>query len=212
MLAVAGALCSAGIAAQATEFGTVVSSTPVNSRVAVPQRQCYDQVQEYAAPTTGAGAVSGAIIGGVLGSTVGHGAATALGAVAGAVVGDSVEANNTPPQAATVRRCQTVSRYENRVVAYDVDYDYNGTRYTARMYSPPGDRIALNSNLTPQDIAPPAQYASTTVTERAPVYVAQAPTVVYADPVYAAPLVYAGPRIWIGGGWGWGWGGHRGWR
>ena len=132
--AVLGAL---GGNAFATEYGTVVSSTPVMGQVAVPERDCIDQQVAVAPRSSGGGAVVGALIGGAVGNSVGAGmgraAATAIGAVAGAAIGDQAEANAAPPAVSTVQRCRTVTRREDRVVGYDVVYDYGGSRRTARM-------------------------------------------------------------------------------
>jgi uncharacterized protein YcfJ len=94
------------------------------------------------------GAVIGAIAGGVLGHTVGGGfgraAATGVGAVAGSVIGNHVEANATPATEVPVRRCQSVSSCENRVVGYDAIYDYGGQRYSARLGRDPGRQLAVD--------------------------------------------------------------------
>ncbi|MEP7155240.1 MAG: glycine zipper 2TM domain-containing protein [Betaproteobacteria bacterium] len=108
---------SAGIASAAphNDVATVLSSTPVYERVAVPRRECfteqvtsYDQrrvsrpTQEYVSdsrPNSGAGALLGAIVGGVIGhqfgnSTGGRDHGTAAGAVVGGLIGNSVESDN----------------------------------------------------------------------------------------------------------------------
>jgi len=139
--ALAGAV-GAPLCAQAAELATVVSSTPVTVAVTVPRQQCSDGQQLVQQRPSGAGALLGAIAGGVIGHNLGNGfgraAATGFGAVAGAVVGDQVEAANSPVAEVPVRRCQTVSSYENRVVGYDVVYEYAGQRYSTRMSRDPG--------------------------------------------------------------------------
>ena len=214
-------------AALATEYGTVISSTPVTQQVAAPQQQCWDEQQVVQQRSSGAGAMVGALIGGVVGNQFGAGmgkaAATGLGVVAGAALGDHAEAANNPPVATTVRRCQPVAQYENRVVGYDVVYEYNGQRYSTRMAQDPGPRIALDVTVVPVGGTPPA--APPTSSLPAPVYSPRAPAPVaygqpvYAQPVYAQPVVYAPapayyygaapvvvvPRVVIGGYW------HRGW-
>ena len=212
------ALAAASGSALATEYGSVISSTPVYGQVAVPQQQCWDEQQVVRQGGTGAGALAGAIIGGVAGNAIGAGmgraAATGLGVVLGAAIGDQTEANAHPPVANTVRRCQTVSQYESRPVGYDVVYEYNGQRYTTRMAQPPGDRIALNispaapqqqpqqsslpapvyvpSQQAPGYVAQPVSYAP------ASVYVATAPAYPY---YYGPPGVVVAPRVVIGGYW-----------
>ncbi|MDE2080834.1 MAG: glycine zipper 2TM domain-containing protein [Burkholderiales bacterium] len=198
----AAALCgAASTGAWATEYGTVVSSTPIVAAVPVPQRECVDQPVVYQQPTSGVGALLGAIAGAAIGHNVGGGdgraLATGVGLVAGSAIGDRVEGNSLPAVSSTVRQCRTVTRYENRTVGYDVVYDYQGQRRHTRMAQEPGDRIALNVQVSPADAqapapvydeAPPTAYAPS----YAPVY-APPPAVVYGAPVYAAPA-YA-PRV-----------------
>ena len=220
-------LAAAAGGAFATEYGSVVSSTPVTGDVAVPQRQCFDEEQAVAAPRTysssGAGALIGAVVGGVVGNSVGAGvgraAATGIGAVAGAAIGDRVEANGTPqaaPETAihTVRRCQTVSRHEQRVIGYDVLYDYAGKRYSTRLAQDPGERIPLDVRVTPVGALPPPRatapryYDDEGASLAPPVYAAAPPAYVAAPPVvWGGPAIYVAPTIWFGGSWG-----HRHWR
>ena len=236
LLPTAALLALACGAASATEYGTVTSSHPVTAQVAVPQPQCYQEQVAVPQRTSGAGALTGAVIGGVIGNAVGGGGglgrtvAAGMGAIVGAAVGDNAEAAGTPPAAATVQRCQTTMHYETRTVGYDVQYDYNGQHYAARLPQDPGAQIALDVNVSPAGGAqPPSQPQYTQPypqqsQSQAPVYspapqVAYAPPVVYAPaPVvyappaygyygyYGAPLVTFGPRIFIGGGWHHGWG------
>ncbi len=149
-----------GGTAGAAEFGTVLSSTPVAAQVGVPQTQCVDEEQAVQARPSGLGAVAGAVIGGAIGHNAasghGRGAATGVGAVAGAVIGGAMEANAQPTQTTTVRQCQNVTRYETRVVGYDVVYDYAGVRYQSRLAQDPGPRIALHVSVVPVGAAAPA--------------------------------------------------------
>ena len=97
---------------------------------------------------SGAGALIGAIAGGLIGHTrsgggFGRAAATGLGAVAGSVIGNQIEADGQPATAVPVRRCQTVTRLEDRVVGYDVMYEVAGQRYSTRLARDPGTRLAV---------------------------------------------------------------------
>lgn len=179
-LLAAGLLAACG-AALATEFGTVISSTPVTAQVAVPQQQCSEQLALVQPRTSGGGALLGAIVGGVVGNSVGGGfgraAATGLGVVAGSVIGDRTEAANTPPAEVPVRSCQTVTGYENRFLGYDVVYEYNGQRYSTRLAQDPGARIAMNVSVSPAGGTVPATVA--------------APPAVYAPPPVYAPYPYS---------------------
>jgi hypothetical protein len=83
-----------------------------------------------------------------------------------------------------------VSAYENRMVGYDVVYEYAGRRYTTRMARDPGAEIAIDvrpSDAARQDRAAPL-YA-----EAAPAYV---PPPAYVEPplIEEAPPVYYAPR------------------
>jgi uncharacterized protein YcfJ len=190
-------LAAASLPAQATEYGAVISRVPAYASVAVPERQCFDQEQTVRQAPTGAGALVGALVGGGVGNALGNGAgraaATGLGFIAGALIGDRVEAEATPPASAVVRSCQVVSRVENRVVGWDVVYEYNGQRYATRLAADPGDRVALNVS-----VAPVAAAAATVVPAPAVAYtqtVVPAPAVVYAPAAY-----YVVPSVSFGWG------------
>lgn len=212
-------LAAACGSALATEYGTVVSATPVTAQVAVPLQQCSEQQVQVQPRTSGGGALLGALVGGVVGHNIGDGlgraAATGLGAVAGSVIGDRAEAANTPAATVPVRNCQTLTSYENRVIGYDVTYDYNGQRYSTRVAQDPGPRIALNVSVTPAAgpvAAVPVQPAPVTTVAPPPVVVA--PAYGYYGPYYGpygyygyygyydygGPVVTVAPRVVIGGG------------
>jgi uncharacterized protein YcfJ len=225
--AIAGAAFAAPTAF-AADYATVVSSTPVTAAVPVRQQVCSDTQQYVQQAPSGAGAMIGAIAGGVLGNSVGGGfgraAATGIGVVAGSVIGNQVEANANPVSEVPVRRCQTAIRYENRVVGYDVMYDYAGQRYSTRMARDPGQRFAVS--VQPADgsgAALPAPAAAAPVSQggydeaaAAPMYVAAPQAPVYYQPYpyyYApAPYFYGGPAISFGIGYYGGWRGGRHWR
>jgi uncharacterized protein YcfJ len=150
---VALGLAAACSAALASEYGNVISATPVMAQVPVPQQQCYDQPQAVSGGSTGGGALVGALIGGLVGNNFGGGmgrvVATGVGAVAGAAIGDRTEAAMNPAQMGMVRNCATVTGYQNRVVGYDVVYDYNGRRYSTRTAQNPGRYIPVDVTVTP---------------------------------------------------------------
>jgi len=200
-LASLGLMAACGIA-QGAEYGTVVSSTAVTAQVAVPVQQCSEQQQVVESRTSGGGALVGALIGGVVGHNIGGGlgraAATGVGVVAGAAIGDRTEAANTPATSVPVRNCQTYTSYENRVIGYDVAYDYNGQRRVARMSQAlnPGDSISPNVHVSPSD---GTFAASPQTVVGAPAPVVTAPPVVYSPvPVYGGYYGH-GPVIPVGG-------------
>lgn len=174
LLAALGAY--AGLAAAQQSYGDtakVLSATPVTERVTENRRDCrMETVEGYServrntppAPPTGAGAVIGSIIGGVIGHQFGYsGGATAAGAVVGGLVGNSVEADANAQRAPgdvvvertqqprQVERCRTVPETRDRVVGYDVKYEYNGRQFQARMDFDPGPEMPVNV-----DVRPPA--------------------------------------------------------
>lgn len=214
--------------AHAAATATVVSSTPVVVSVAVPRQVCSDGTQLVQPRPSGAGAVIGAIAGGVIGHQFGGGfgraAATGVGAVTGAIVGDQVEAANAPVTEVPVRRCQTTSAVEQRVVGYDVVYEYAGQRYSTRMARDPGRQLAVN--VQPADGSLPAPIDAGQIGTPVPPATTSAPQPIYSatSPVYydyaPAPAYYVAPSPVlvapaIGFGFGYYGGGyyrHRHWR
>ena len=193
--AASAALLGATATASAAEYANVVSATPVTGSVAAPRQDCVQGEQVVQQQPSGAGALIGAIAGGVVGNQFGHGfgraAATGLGVVAGSAIGNNVEANANPPTTVPVRRCRTVNGYENRVVGYDVVYEYNGQRYTTRLPSDPGPRLAIDvrpaGNAPLDRVGPPASYGAVP-----PAYAQAAPSYREVPPAYydAAPAYY----------------------
>ena len=232
LVSVAAALSAWGASAQALEYGTVVSSTPVIGQSSAPQRECYDeQVAVQQQRTGGGGAIVGAVIGGLVGNSVGAGAgraaATALGAVTGAAIGDRAEQGSQPPAVRNVQRCRTTTSTQENIIGYDVVYDYAGARRSARLAQNPGGpgtQIALDVNVAPSGSSTrssrgqPVPQAGYGAPVGQPVDQAyddgRAPQTVYYEdrrpvyytpaPVYYSPYpaVVAAPTIWIGGSWG----------
>ena len=193
-LAAAASAALLGVAAPAgaAEYARVISSTPVTGSVAAPRQECAEGAQVVQQQPSGAGAVIGAIAGGVLGNQFGHGfgraAATGLGAVAGSAIGNNVEANANPPTTVPVRSCRTVNGYENRVVGYDVVYEYNGQRYTTRLPNDPGSRLAIDVRPVTDAPAPSSSYGAVP-----PAYAQVAPSYSDAPVYYDAPPAYYAP-------------------
>lgn len=229
----AAALLAASAGASAAEYAKVVSASPVTASVSTPRQECVDREQIVQPQPSGAGAVVGAVAGGVIGNQFGHGfgraAATGAGVIAGSAIGNNVEASANPPVAVPVRDCRTVNGVENRVVGYDVVYEYHGQRYSTRLPEDPGPRLAVEvrsaGNAPVDHAAPPPAYSAVppAYSEAAPVYY-DSPPVYYPSPrpyyapgplVYPAPY-YIGPTIgfgigyWAGRGWGYH-GGHGHW-
>lgn len=95
----------------------------------------------------------GALIGGALGNTVGHGDGRRAATIAGAVIGGAIANDNSRRpryrdeggryHRSHEQRCETRTEYQQqeRVVGYDVAYEYNGRVYHTRTDAHPGDSI-----------------------------------------------------------------------
>lgn len=212
-IGVAAVLVSAVLSAGAQEFGRVVSATPVTQQVVTPRQSCTVEKVLVPGRKSGAGAAVGAIAGGVVGSALGGGgrgggAAAVLGMVGGAVIGDRFE-EASPSYVQDIQRCSVQNVVENRVSAYTVTYEFNGTLYAVQMPHDPGPTIALR--LLPADA--PATVLDTpneTITYAAPplMQAHAAPLIVYQAPFYPS---YRSPIGMIRWGDGWGHRRHRDW-
>jgi len=116
----------------------------------------------------GPGAVLGAIVGGVIGHQFGgttgaRDAATGAGALIGGLVGNSIEndaeAGYRPaareveiervPVTRDVERCDQIAEARERIVGYDVRYEYNGREFRTRMPHDPGAQMPVNVEVRP---------------------------------------------------------------
>lgn len=205
-LTITSLLCIAATGALAQEVGQVISRTAVYQQVAVPRQTCVQNAPQPPAQTSGGGAIIGAIAGGVIGSQLGgrdsQGIATMAGVIGGAVLGNKVESQNNPPPPQTTCTTQTV--YENRLIGYNVVYEYAGKQYNVQLPQDPGPTIPLQ--VTPMSAPRSEAPASPFVSTLPPATVVTESRVVYVPaPVYRSyPPVYTSINL----GWGWG-GGHR---
>ena len=148
---------SAAVGAQ--EVGRVISTMPIIQQVAVPRQVCTQQQVATQPRKSGAGSAMGAIAGGVVGNAIGKGEgnalATAIGLIGGAILGDKIE-GSPPAEVHNVQSCTTQNFYENRTVAYNVVYEFNGKQYNVQMPQDPGPTVRLQ--VTPS-VPYPAQNA-----------------------------------------------------
>lgn len=135
------------LAAFAQDTAKVLSSVQVIQQVATPRQVCTQEVVSAPGNKSGAGAVMGAIAGGVVGNQMGGGsgkaATTAIGLLGGAVLGNRIE-GAPAPQTQTVQTCRNETVYENRVVGYNVTYEYAGKQYMVQMPHDPGATVQVN--------------------------------------------------------------------
>lgn len=202
--------------AQAQEVGQVISRTPVYQQVAVPRQTCTQTPVTVQPQTSGAGALMGAIAGGAVGHNVGGGSgqaiATIAGMIGGAMLGDKIE-NPGVAQVQNQQTCTTQTVYENRLIGYNVVYEFAGKQYNVQLPQDPGPTIQLQVTPVgaPRSEAPLTGEVPASVVASAPAtVVVQTPPVVYSTyPVYRPWPVYTSVNL------GWGYArpyGHRHWR
>jgi len=144
--------------ADGAKYARVVSVTPVREAASAPQQVCRDEVVTTHKPVQDthqiAGTAIGAVAGGLLGNQVGGGKgrtlATVAGAVGGGYAGHEIQKNHqaNATQQTTERHCDTVAgRGGDKIVAYDVSYEYNGVTRTVRMDHDPGDRLQVQEGV-----------------------------------------------------------------
>ncbi len=143
-------------------YATVLRVNPAYEtfRTVDQQQQCDDEggYQRVRKDTTGA-TVLGALVGGALGNQVGKGdgrkAATIAGAVVGGAIGHNVAKNgDSGYYQQGPCRIVDVEREDRRPVGYDVEYNYKGDVYVARMPYDPGNRIRVRVSVVPADDGP----------------------------------------------------------
>jgi uncharacterized protein YcfJ len=170
-LAVAGSAAAWHDDNYGPEYDTarVVSVDPILDRYDEPvsREVCWNEPVEYYEPRYAyrngrqrdntAGTVLGAIIGGALGNQVGRGDGRRAATIAGAVIGGAIGHSESRRRGSgyyetggsyrrgSERRCdvQTDYRSNERVVGYDVGYEYNGRVYHTRTDYHPGNTIRV---------------------------------------------------------------------
>jgi uncharacterized protein YcfJ len=195
--------------AQAQEIGQVISREAVYQQIAVPRQTCSQMPVAVQNPTSGGGALMGAIAGGAVGSQIGGGSgqalATMIGVVGGSIMGDRIENPGTQVQNQTT--CTTQNIMENRLVGYNVVYEYAGKQHSVQLPQDPGPTIQLQ--VTPVAVAQAVAPAPVVISQ--PQTVVTQPSVVYVP----APVYRSYPPIYTNLNFGWGWrsgfhgGGHR---
>lgn len=140
------------------KYARVISVDPIRQTTNNPKQVCHDEVVSHTEPPKDqhqiAGMAIGAVAGGLLGNQIGGGKgrtlATVAGAVGGGYAGKKIEESRQQNQVTqtTERRCETVNNSSNKIVGYDVRYEYNGVTRTTRMDHDPGDRVLVQEGVT----------------------------------------------------------------
>jgi uncharacterized protein YcfJ len=201
----------------AGDMGRVISTTPVLQQFAVPKQVCSTQQVAVQQPKSGAGGLMGAIAGGAIGNNVGGGngraLATMIGLIGGTVMGDNIE-GAPATQVQNIQSCSTQTTYENKVVSYNVVYEFAGKQYSVQMPQAPGAFIPLqvlplSATTTQAPVQQPTyqqpiyQQAPQQVVAPQPIIYSPAPVIVSSP----YPYRYAYPRMTFG--FGIGSGGYR---
>ena len=142
------------------EEAVVLSAVPVFEQVSIetPSRTCWvERVAVRRNTDHGVGLVVGGVVGGAIGHAVGHKkrnkqVGAILGSVLGATVGNAMAKNRYHKARYEDREvCEThhTARVEERLLGYDVAYEYNGHVYNVRMGSDPGAQVRLRVSHTP---------------------------------------------------------------
>jgi hypothetical protein len=134
------------------------------------------------------GAIAGATVGSQIGGGQGQVLATMAGLMGGAILGDNIE-KPAPVQTYNQTTCTMQSAYENRLVGYQVVYEYAGKQYTTQLQQDPGPTVELNVSpvaiMANTPVAPPTAVNMNPPPMSPPqVIYAPAPTVVYGSPYY----------------------------
>lgn len=202
--------CSAALA---QEFGQVISRSPLYQQVAVPRQVCQPVAVAVQPANSGAGALMGAIAGAAIGQQIGGGSGQALatmaGVIGGAMLGDRIESPAT--QLGQQQHCTVQNLMENRLVGYQVLYEYAGKQYSVQLAQDPGPTIALQVTPVGAVTASPSDAVTPNIIASQPL-VLPPPAVVYsAPPVYYRPWPVT-THIQLGWGWPYRRGGHHGHR
>jgi uncharacterized protein YcfJ len=143
---------------------TVISAQPVYqlTRIETPQERCVEErvvIERRNQQASGTPIIVSTIIGGALGNAVGNNKSSRrVGAVLGAVLGNSVgrdiarqSQSSDTREYQTVERCETVfvSHEEERLLGYDVIYQFNGQQYSVRTEQDPGSQMKVRVEVQP---------------------------------------------------------------
>ena len=152
------------LAQSSYESVAVISAQPVYqlTRIETPQERCVEErvvIERRNQQASGTPIIVSTIIGGALGNAVGKNKSSRrVGAVLGAVLGNSVgrdiarqSQSSDTREYQTVERCETVfvSHEEERLLGYDVIYQFNGQQYSVRTEQDPGSQMKVRVEVQP---------------------------------------------------------------
>ncbi len=143
------------------DYAKVSHVEPIYETVShrVPDEHCWtetryranDSQRSYTSP------LIGGLLGGALGNEIGHSkrnkqVGTAVGALLGASIGHDVynhKNQRRQPYQEKICEVQYRTQHEEKLVGYNVDYQYQGRRYETRLDHDPGKRLKVAVNVQP---------------------------------------------------------------
>jgi len=145
------------------DYARVTDVRPVYESVErrIPERDCWvETVAEHRpAYQSATGTILGGVIGAAVGNRLGHSKRNKqVGAVAGAVLGASIgrdishrRSDREDVSYRDVERCETRYRQvvDQRLLGYDVSYNYRGRSYHTFMDEHPGKRVRIAVSVHP---------------------------------------------------------------
>jgi uncharacterized protein YcfJ len=148
------------------DYAPVLAVEPILKTITVstPREECWQEQVVYEVQdkrrNNAVGTVMGGVLGGAIGNAVGHKKSNkrvgaVVGAVLGATLGNAIASSDDQPAAgrryASEERCRVYqdSHSEQRVVGYEVRYQYQDQTYTTVMDKDPGDTIRVRLAITP---------------------------------------------------------------
>ena len=143
------------------DYAKVVSVRPVirTVRVDEPHRYCWEErVHRPSHRKSYTPLIVGGLLGAVIGNQVGGGTGNDLLTVGGVILGASIghdlaeRSLSHGYHSGMEERCETVHDYheERHIDGYDVRYVYNGRSFVRRMDHPPGRKIRVRVDVTPE--------------------------------------------------------------
>jgi uncharacterized protein YcfJ len=147
------------LAQSSYESVAVISAQPVYqlTRIETPQERCVEErvvIERRNQQASGTPIIVSTIIGGALGNAVGNNKSRRVGAVLGNSVGRDIarqSQSSDTREYQTVERCETVfvSHEEERLLGYDVIYQFNGQQYSVRTEQDPGSQMKVRVEVQP---------------------------------------------------------------
>lgn len=146
------------------DYARVVDARPIYQRVEtqMPRQSCHYETVAYREPGR-SDSYTGTVVGGLIGAAVGHELGHSkrnkdVGAVAGGLLGAAIghDLSRSRSSGSTTHYrdeqvCHTSyqTEYSQRIVGYDVTYQYHGKHYHTRTSHHPGDRIPVDVHIRP---------------------------------------------------------------